>query len=232
MSSRILSKTDPEQSQPMSWTLWDRSIPAGQQPASGANAGREAPKPQVDAEALARLQSQLAEMQAEMARREEQARQLARREGEQAGARTAAAEIQPVVARFARTIEELTGLRRRFRSEAEKDIIKLSLAIAKRVLHREINMDPDAMLGLVRVALEQIDLRELHRIRLHPVDAPAVERHLASAGIPDRVQVIADPTLERGGAILETTHGDLDASISTQLSEINRGFGDLLERGR
>ncbi|MCX6625499.1 MAG: FliH/SctL family protein [Acidobacteria bacterium] len=232
MSSRIVPKASPDESTPMSWTLWNGCKAPSQQTALSGGSGGEAARSQADAEAVARLQNQLAALHAETVRREEQARQLGAREGEQAGARAAAAELQPVIARLGRTIEELGSLRRRFRSEAEKDIIKLTLAIAKRVLHREINMDPEAMLGLIRVALEQIDLRELHRVRLHPVDAPAVERHIAAAGIPDRVQVVADPTLERGGAIFETTHGNLDASISTQLEEITRGFGDLLERAR
>ncbi len=236
MSSRILSKSEPDQSAPIAWTLWDGCTPPGPQSSSSAHAASsnaaETGNRVVDAELIPRLQEQIATLQVELPRREDRARQAGYREGEQAGARAAAAELQPVVARLARTIEELTALRRRFRTEAERDIIKLTLAIAKRVLHREINMDPAAMLGLIRVALEQIDLRELHQVRLHPVDAPAVERHLASSGVPGRVQVIADPALERGAAIFETNRGNLDASISTQLEEISRGFGDMLERGQ
>lgn len=231
MSSRIVSKSQPDQSAPISWTLWNDRAPSAQPAQTGAPAGGRGQHPSAaDPEVVTRLEQQLAAIQMEMPRREEQARQAGYREGEQAGTRAAAAELQPVLQSMARTIEDLTMLRRRFRAEAERDVVKLALAIARRVLYREINMDPEAMLGLVRVALEQIDLRELHRVRLHPVDAPAIERHLAAAGIPGRVEVVADPSLERGAAIFETTRGNLDASISTQLEEIGRGFGDLLER--
>jgi len=236
MSSRIVSKRQPDRSAPIAWAVWSQretssvqSSPAAPADGNGTPATRE---PAGERALLRQLQEQVSTLQMELLQREQQARQTGYGEGEQAGRRAAAAELQPVLDRLARTIEELTLLRRRFRVEAERDVVKLALAIAKRVLYREINMDPDAMLGLVRVALEQIDLRELHRVRLHPVDAPAVERHLATAGVPGRVEVIADAGLERGSAVFETARGNLDASISTQLEEIGRGFGDLLERER
>lgn len=230
MGSRILPRTNVEGAEPINWSTWGDSPQASQQGSSRPESERHAAGS--EPERVSALEQRLREAQMEMPRREEQARSAGFREGEQAGARAAAAEFNAVMARMARAIEELAGLRRRFRSEAEKDIIKLTLAIAKRVLHREISIDAGALLGLVRVALEQIDVRELHRVRLHPVDAPAIERQLASAGVPDRVQVIADPALERGAAIFETSRGNLDASVATQLAEIERGFGDLLEKQR
>ena len=63
-----------------------------------------------------------------------------------------------------------------------------------------------------------------------PEDVPAIERHLAAAGAPPRVQLSADPSLERGSAIFETAHGNLDASITTQLREIERGLADMARR--
>jgi flagellar assembly protein FliH len=233
MGSRILPRGRVEQAAPMQWSMFGDRFPGTEpdlapepepEPATAAEAANEEP--------VAALQHRIEELQRELPRREEQARSMGYREGEQAGARAAAAELQPVLARLSRTIEELAALRRRFRAEAERDILKLTLAISRRVLHREINVDAEAMLGLVRVALEQIELRELHRVRLHPVDAAAVERNLGAAGIPDRVEVVPDTTLERGAAIFETVRGSLDASITTQLAEIERGFGDLLEKQR
>ena len=79
----------------------------------------------------------------------------------------------------------------------------------------------------MRVVLETIDAREVHRVRLHPADAAVVEPMLASIGVPQQLVVTADATLERGAAIFETTRGNIDASIQAQLSEIERGFADL-----
>lgn len=151
-------------------------------------------------------------------------------EGRQAGRNEAAAQIEAMQGRLARTIEELTGVRQRFRHEAEEDLVTLALAIARRILRRELTVDPDALLGLVKAGLEKIDCREVHRVHVSRADAPAVTKFLENMGLPRRIEVIADPGLEAGAAILDSTRGTLDASIETQLSEIERGFADLVRR--
>ena len=44
----------------------------------------------------------------------------------------------------------------------------LALAIARRILHRELTVAPEALLGLVKAALEKIGGREIHRVRVSP----------------------------------------------------------------
>lgn len=118
----------------------------------------------------------------------------------------------------------------RFRHEAEEDVIALSLAIARRILHREITVSPDALLGLLKAALEKIEVREIHRVRVSRQDAPLVQQHLDQIGLHQRVELVPDPGLERGSAILESSRGVLDVSVETQLAEIERGFADLVRR--
>jgi flagellar biosynthesis/type III secretory pathway protein FliH len=42
------------------------------------------------------------------------------------------------------------------------------------------------------------------------------------------VTVVADPKMRAGDVIFETSLGELDCSIETQLQEIERGFADRL----
>jgi flagellar assembly protein FliH len=164
----------------------------------------------------------------------EQRMQAAYQQGLQEGHTSAqqdmSAQLGVMNGRLARTIEELTGLRQRFRREAEEDLVALSLAIARRILHRELTIAPEALLGLVKAALEKIDGRELHRVRVRPEDAAMIQQHFEKMGLPRRVEVIGDPGLERGAAILDSSRGALDASVETQLTEIERGFADLVRR--
>jgi flagellar assembly protein FliH len=139
-------------------------------------------------------------------------------------------QLDAMASRLARTIEELSGLRQRYRHEAEEDVIALAMAIARRILHRELTVDPDALLGLVKAALEKIEAHEVHRVRVRPEDALLVQQHLDKMGLPQRVELIADPGLERGSAILDSSRGALDVSVETQLAEIERGFADLVRR--
>jgi len=151
-------------------------------------------------------------------------------EGHSSARQEGAQHLDAAYQRLARTIEELSGLRARFRHEAEEDVVALSLAIARRILHRELTMAPDALLGLVKAALEKVEMREVHSVRLRPEDAGLVQQHLEKMGLPRPVEVIADPGLARGSAIFDSTRGALDASVETQLAEIGRGFADLVRR--
>ena len=169
------------------------------------------------------LEIRIAEMDLEMIRRAETARASGFMEGEA----RANVSVEPVIQQLTRSIQDLAGYRARFRKEAEQDLVKLSIAIARKILHRELAIDENAILALVRVVLESIDAREVHRVRLHPADAAVVEKFLSAIGAPQQLAVTADTALERGAVIFETTRGNLDASIQTQLAEIERGFADL-----
>jgi len=59
-----------------------------------------------------------------------------------------------------------------------------------------------------------------------------IESHVPGMGMPSSVEIIGDATLERGAVIFDTARGNLDASLSTQLQEIERGLIDLVRRNR
>lgn len=150
------------------------------------------------------------------------------REGEALGRKNAAAEMQPVLERVARSIDEMSQLRAQFRREAEGDMVRLSLAIARRVLRRELAIDPDAMHGLVLGALEKLQTQEICRVRVHPSHAAQITAYLQKAVSGSTVEVLADPAREPGTVIFETGAGNLDASVDSQLQEIERGLVDRL----
>jgi flagellar assembly protein FliH len=131
--------------------------------------------------------------------------------------------------RLARSIEEMGQLRTRFRRDAEADMVRLSLAIARRVLRRELAVDPDAMHGLVLGALEKLQSQEICRVRVHPSQAGEVTACLRKAVLTP-IEVIPDPTHEPGAVIFETDRGNLDASVDSQLQEIERGLIDRLHK--
>ena len=158
------------------------------------------------------------------------AQQQGVQEGHTAARQEMGVQLEAMNVRMARAIEEMSGMRQRFRHEAEADVVALALAIARRILHRELTMAPDALLGLVKAALEKIEAREVHRVRIRPEDAPMVKQFLEKMGLPQKVEVISDPGLERGSAILDSSRGALDASVETQLAEIERGLADLVRR--
>jgi flagellar assembly protein FliH len=149
-------------------------------------------------------------------------------EGRTAGRESLAREVESVQKKLARSIEELSGLRSRYRREAEQDAVALALAVARRILHRELTMAPEALLGLVKAALDKMEAREVHRARVARADANIVRQFVEQMGAPQRIEVVADAGLAPGSLLLESARGTLDASVDTQLDEIERGFADLV----
>jgi flagellar assembly protein FliH len=159
-----------------------------------------------------------------------QAHQQGYEEGQAAIRHAHAAQLEAMQVKLARTIEEITSLRTRYRHEAEQDLVALALLVARRILHRELTVAPDALQGLVKAALEKMDAREVHRVRVSRQDAGIVQEFFEKMGLPQRIEVTPDPALAPGSVILESTRGSLDASVGTQLDEIERGFADLVGR--
>jgi flagellar assembly protein FliH len=150
-------------------------------------------------------------------------------EGRAVGRDQAAAELQPIMDRLSRSLSDLASIRSRVRKAAESDLLKLAIAVARRVLHRELTLDPGSIEGLIRVALEKLESRELCRVRVHPDQEPVIRTLLARFSAAP-VELIPDPTLQCGDVLFETAHGTLDGSIEAQLQEIERGFADRLSR--
>jgi flagellar assembly protein FliH len=151
-------------------------------------------------------------------------------EGTAIGKEQAAMEVQPVLDRLAHTLVELSSLRSRIRRDAEKDLLKLAVAIARRVLHREMTTDPESIEGLIKVALEKLQSRDLCRVRVHPNHAAFMNASFDRISNSKKIDLVADGSLRCGDVLFETEHGTLDASIESQLSEIERGFADRLQR--
>jgi flagellar assembly protein FliH len=215
MSSRLLAPDDPR---PIAAVAW---------PCVTKDQQTERPK-----EAPAEPHIDMAQLEREWQQRVAEARAAGLREGEATGRSRAAAELQPMLERLARTIDEVAGLRPRLRREAEADLVKLAIAIARRVIRRELGVDPEALHGLVLGALEKLQIQEVSRVRVHPSQAAAVAALLRerSSGLP--IEVMPDVSGDPGAAVFETSRGNLDASVESQLGEIERGLADTLRRQR
>ena len=170
----------------------------------------------------------------EDAEREAQALEQARREGFAAGVaagrREAEEQVRPAMDGLARNLAEVARLRDTIREEATHDLVRLAVSIAARVMHREVSLDPDALTGLVRTAFLKLQAREIQRVRMHPGLEPLVRKSMEQAGSPKNLLLAADSALKPGELFLETPQGILDASVDTQLREIERGLIDRLER--
>jgi flagellar assembly protein FliH len=154
--------------------------------------------------------------------------QRAYREGE-AAARAALEEpAKAANAELMRAVAELAEMRAAIYKQAQADLLRLSVAIARRIVHRELLVSPDILGSIVSVALEKLDRQEVHRVRVHPAMAVRLDQDLKNLPHQRVIEVAPDPTLEPGACIFETGRGNVDAGIDSQLLEIERGLADRL----
>jgi flagellar assembly protein FliH len=125
---------------------------------------------------------------------------------------------------FAHTLTELEPLYALITSRAERDLVKLSLAIARKVVHREVTTDPDIVLSLARVALERLHPRAVATVLLHPEDFEYVKARRQALTSNSTIEIVADKAVGRGGCVIQSEHGDIDARIEQQFASIERGF--------
>lgn len=170
------------------------------------------------------------EAECEAARKLDQARREAYAEGLSAGRQQAEEQFRPAVQGLAETLDTLARLRETIREETIQDLVRLSTSIAARVIHREVAVDPEALGGLIQAAFSKLQSREINRVRMHPTLEPMVRKLLDQAGAPKNLSLTPDPNLKPSEVFFETAQGILDASVETQLREIERGLIDKLER--
>jgi flagellar assembly protein FliH len=120
--------------------------------------------------------------------------------------------------------------REEYFSRIEPEVVQLALAIARKILHREAQIDPLLLTGLVHVALEKLDAGTRVRLRVHPADTHFWNEFFARSGGNTAPELLGDPVLQHGECALETELGSTQISLETQLKEIEQGFFDLLEQ--
>ncbi len=165
-----------------------------------------------------RLEAQTLEMQAKIEAARRESRSEARGEWE----KELEARIEREKVRVGRVCEEFVRERNKYFADVETEVVRLALAIAARVLHRESKMDPLLLAGVVRVALEKV--REDSAVVLR---VPADEVQMWSGATSN---VVGDERMKTGECVLETSVGKVELGVSAQLEEIERGFFDLLQQ--
>ena len=144
--------------------------------------------------------------------------------GERAGVEAGNKRAEAMLRRLAQTLDELRSLRSTMIRQTEQQMVQLALAIARRILQRETSVDQDLLVALARVALERLGDSGAATIRLNPEDySHTVQRH-GDHWAGSRVRVIADPGVSRGGCLVESDFGLVDASVDAQFEQVARAF--------
>lgn len=171
------------------------------------------------------MAAEAALLEARMRTEVERARQEGFEAGREAATREWSSERAGLLSEVSRTVSGLLALRPQLRERAERDVVLLAVAVARRVIHRAVHVDEDAMQGLVKAAFSRMQKSDSLAVRISTDLEDLLRSTVLEHG---NVRLAVDATLPPGSLLLESDDCNLDASVDTQLSEIQRGFADRL----
>jgi len=161
--------------------------------------------------------------------RESQARALGRQHGELEAGKKFGEQLARERAAIAAALAEFAGERAIYYHKIEVEAVQLALSIARKILHREAQVDPLLLTGIVRIALEQLEGAAGVVLAVHPQQAAEWRRSLASSmdakALPE---IVEDAALAPECCELRTSMGVAQLGVEVQLKEIEQGFADLL----
>jgi flagellar assembly protein FliH len=160
----------------------------------------------------------------EITRAKTEAFALGHAEGMKKGQELCKKKYSSAVAAANEVAKELGLLRRKIFEDAEGQMLDLAFAIAAKVIHQEVSINDDVIVGVLREAIQNIVERDGLKIRLNPRDYHYIMEmkpdFLPSLVGAKNVSVEEDASVSRGGAVIETAFGEVDARLDRQFAEI------------
>jgi flagellar assembly protein FliH len=164
----------------------------------------------------------------DVATREAQAYTQGRQEGQAEAQKLFDERLTQQRVGFVTALAQFTHDRAAYFAKIEGEVVQLALSIARKILHREAQVDPLLLAGIVRVALEKIDGTTGVKLRVHPQNAADwrhyLTTHMESTHVPE---VVEDTSQLLDRCILETSMGSAVVGLEVQLKEIEQGLMDL-----
>lgn len=135
---------------------------------------------------------------------------------------------------LAQSLEEVSRLRGSLLQNSSNDMLRLVMSIVRQILHAETSVNPQIVIDTIERALNMAVRADYYHVRINPADMQLVTDHkplfLASINGLKNLSFQPDPGISRGGCLLESEIGDVDATIDGQLDLIHRSLLATLER--
>ena len=138
------------------------------------------------------------------------------------------------VAALQAAAEAIAAERERVAAAVEPAAVELALKIAEQALGAAVAARPEIVVDVVRGALRRLAERDRVTILVNPEDLELVraasETLIAELGGIEHCDVQAERRVGRGGAVVRTLEGEVDATLATKLSAARAVLEDELRR--
>lgn len=185
----------------------------------------------IKAEAQAEAERIIAEAQAERDRIINESKKQGYDTGYEAGYQDGQKEAERLVERMHSILDNVMKRREEILSETEYQIVELVVLMARKVVKIISENQKTVIMNNVLQALKKVKGRGDVTIRVNLADAKLTTEHIQD--FIDRVEavkgitVVEDTTVEKGGCIVETDFGAIDARISSQLTELEQKIMEI-----
>ena len=155
-------------------------------------------------------------------RAEKQAFDKGYREGERAGRQTGEQMIATTVKRYEQTAAELAKAYGEIVRAMETRTAELAIEIARKVIQREINSDPELVCALAVVAVRRVQSHQNITLRVSRYDFHGIQE--AVGAVNTAVTVVEDASLERGDFMIDTSQTHVDGRVQSQMETLGEAI--------
>jgi len=199
-----------------------------------ASARKEAEKikKQAQAEAAELMESTKQKASAKAEQIKADAAQKGYDEGYRSALEEAGKDAEKIRARAKSVLEQAEENRREKLNNLKEEVRELAIDIAEKIVAKELEIKPDAVLAVVQEAIQLVNNRKYIVLWVHPEEKEICQKHREQLmkHLPPKaeVNIMTDDIVARGGCIVETDYGKVDATLSnrwqTLLKVINEGL--------
>ena len=153
-------------------------------------------------------------------------------EGEVKGKTDRQQELDQAINRCRELAQSLTRVKQDLVKRCEQSVVRMALALSEKIVRRQLAVDKDNLIAIIREALSRIVDYENIRIRVHPTDHHFVKDSMYRlkdlVDSLENLKIEADESIALGGCVVETKFGDIDATIHSQLEAFAEPLQNIL----
>ncbi len=177
---------------------------------------------------VSEAEKRVAELQASAESRletaEREASKKGREEGREEGYKEGVAEAERLVGRLHVILDRAMDKRAEILAETEAQVIELVLLVARKVVKVISENQKSVVIQNITQALRKLKTKSDVIVRVNLADLQLATEHVKDfvqmTENAKKMQIVEDSTVDRGGCVIETDFGEIDARISSQLSEL------------
>ncbi|MEG0037161.1 MAG: HrpE/YscL family type III secretion apparatus protein [Victivallaceae bacterium] len=121
-------------------------------------------------------------------------------------------------------------------AKLKEALIPLAIASIKKIIGKELEMKPDIVVSLITNALKTVNQNKKITIFINPEDSEIVEGNKSEfrkvIEYADSIIISPRNDIEKGGCIIETESGIVNAQIKDQLAALEKAFTEILKESK